>query len=66
MKRKAAQFIGKISDQVARGAGAADKTVHKAPYKAISLAATAAAVAGFFIGRRFALRSTGPDEDFYE
>jgi len=52
MKSDATQFIGEISDQALKGANAADKAVRKTPYKIISLAATAGAVAGFFIGRR--------------
>jgi|GEM_PF-6860516 len=60
MKREATQFIGAISDQAVKGAGAADKMVHKTPYKIISLAATAGAVAGFLIGRRCSQRSGGP------
>ena len=57
MKREATQFIGEISDQAVKGASAVDKAVYKTPYKIISLAATAGAVAGFFIGRRCSLRS---------
>ena len=61
MKREATQFIGEITDQAIKGASAADKVVHKMPYKIIGLAATAAAVAGFFIGRQCSPRSAGPD-----
>jgi len=60
MKHEATQFIGEISDRAVKAAGAADKVVHKTPYKIISLAATAGAVAGFLIGRRCSHRDAAP------